>query len=278
MVNGVCYRHKQIGTPRGMQKKTVTINGIVYDVASGKPIAKSTEGVVARHTVTKFAPAEQPKPAPKPDIPPVRHPMVAKAHAAQAQAKLAQKRVPKSAQTIKEQAIREAMEQPTHSRKQITLKKQPTRLHRTLRTTAIALGALFIGGYIAYLNMPAITTGIAAAQSGVHATFPSYTPNGYAIAGPVTADNGIVTIRFDATAAPVSYTIQQQRSDWDSSAVLENYITPNAGNDYLATQANGLTIYTYTQSAAWVNGGILYTIHGNAPLSADQIEHIAISM
>ena len=261
-----------------MQKKTVTIHGIVYDVASGKPVAKSTEGVISRHAITKFAPESPQKPALKPDTPPVRHPIVTKVNATQLQAKQAQNRVPKSAQTIKQQAIREAMEQPMHSRKQITLKQQPTKLQRTLRTGMIALGALLVGGYIAYLNMPAITTAIAANQSGIHATFPSYTPTGYAIAGPVTAKNGIVTIRFNATAAPVNYTIQQQASDWDSSAVLENYITPNAGNNYIATQANGLTIYTYTQSAAWVNGGVLYTIHGNAPLSANQIEHIAISM
>lgn len=257
-------------------KQTITIQGVVYDVESGKPIARSTEGVGARHTIAKFAPAPKPQAPVKPDTPPVHHPIVAKAHAAQAQQ--AQKRVVKPAQAIKEQAIREAMEKPTHSRKPITLKAPSTKLQRQFRLAGAAIAALIVGGYITYLNMPAITTNIAAAQSGIHATFPSYTPAGYGVSGPVTYRDGIVSMDFAATAAPVSYTIQQQRSSWDSSAVLENYVTPNAGTSYATTQANGLTIYTFGQSAAWVNGGIFYTIHGSAPLSADQIQHIAISM
>ena len=66
--------------------------------------------------------------------------------------------------------------------------------------------------------------------------------------------------------------------DWDSSAVLENYVREKAGSDYTISTTGGLTIYSYNAGAAWVNGGILYTITGDAPLSADQIEHVATSL
>jgi hypothetical protein len=46
----------------------------------------------------------------------------------------------------------------------------------------------------------------------------------------------------------------------------------------LTYSERGLTVYTYGSKAAWVNGGILYTLNGNAPLNSDQILKIASSM
>ena len=40
----------------------------------------------------------------------------------------------------------------------------------------------------------------------------------------------------------------------------------------------GLTIYTYGTDAAWVNGGVLYTVEGSANLSNEQIRRIATSL
>lgn len=258
-------------------KKTVTIKGIVYDIASGKPIAKSTDGISVKHDIKKFAPHAPLTPAEKPHIKPVHHPVVAKVHATQALQ--AQSRAPKPAQLIKEHAIQEAMELTDgHSRKQIKLKKHVGKVQRTLRIASAGSMAVLVGAYLMYLSMPVITTNVAAAQAGIRATYPSYTPTGYSLSGPVAYNNGIVSMHFAATSAPVAYTVQQARSSWDSSAVRENYIVPNVGEKYATTQANGLTIYTYGQNAAWVNGGILYTISGDAPLSPEQVQRIAISM
>lgn len=258
-------------------KNTVTINGVVYDIDSGKPIAKSTEGIVAKHNITRFATPAQVTKAAQPDIPATKHPVVTKAHAAQA--KHSQPRVAKPAHVIKHQAIQAAMEQTAgRSRKPFKLKPHIGPLQKALRTGSVAIMALLVGAYLMYLSMPSITTNIAAAQAGIRATYPSYTPSGYALAGPVAFNNGIVTMQFTAKAAPVGYTVAQARSTWDSSAVRENYILPATGNDFATTQANGLTIYTYGKSAAWVNGGILYTIKGDAPLSDEQVQRIAVSM
>ena len=256
------------------ERKTVVIKGTVYDVATGKPLGPAP----VHHTIHKFAPRQDvtPKPAVQ-DIAPLHHPAVAHAHAKQAAAK--QVRTAKPSDVIKNEAITAAMAQTAnHSRKQVkhTLPVSKSRKVMRIATTAAAL--LLLAGYLTYLNMPALSTRIAAIQAGIDATYPTYTPSGYGLSEPVAYKNGMVAIKFAANAGPQQYSITEERSTWDSTAVRENYIQPQVGEKYVTTQTNGLTIYTYGQNAAWVNGGILYTITGNAPLSSDQVQRIAISM
>ncbi len=265
-----------------MSKSTIAVNGALYDAETGKPVVakpiKPHQTSPSPHVIRKFA--NRPKPAAKKvitDIGPARHPAVAKAHAARAATKAP--RVLKSAQTLKQEAVAAAMEQSGKtSRKQHLAKKQVSKRAHTLHVAAIGLVVLLLGAYITYLSMPAISTRVAATQAGIDATFPSYQPTGYRLAAPVAYDNGLVIIKFAANAGPQSFTITEQRSTWDSTAVLENFVVPKVGKDYTVIQANGLTIYTYGQAASWVNGGILYTISGNAPLTTEQIQRIAVSM
>jgi hypothetical protein len=180
---------------------------------------------------------------------------------------------------LKNEAISQALEHaktPSHSRQE---PKQP-RSHRS-RRMSIASGSLavmLIGAYFTYLSMPSLSTRVAAAQAGINAGYPSYRPTGYSLSGPVAFNQGTVSMKFAANAGPGSYTLQQARSGWDSSAVLSNYVEPKVGDQYTTTATNGLTIYTYGTSAAWVNGGILYTISGDAPLSSEQVQRIATSL
>ena len=85
-------------------------------------------------------------------------------------------------------------------------------------------------------------------------------------------------MNFKATTSDANFSVNQSKSSWDSDAVLDNYVTPKAGSSYMPYTERGLTIYTYNNSAAWVNGGILYTVEGNAPLSSEQIRRIATSL
>ena len=73
-----------------------------------------------------------------------------------------------------------------------------------------------------------------------------------------------------------NFTIKQEKSDWNSSAVRE--FVDSKSKDTTTTNSNGLTIYTYGSNAAWVNHGVLYTLEGDAPLSSEQIQRIANSM
>lgn len=135
-----------------------------------------------------------------------------------------------------------------------------------------------LGGYFSYISMPNLSVRVAAAQAGIDASYPSYRPDGYRLNGPVSYADGEVSLKFAANAGPQNFTITQARTTWDSSAIQENIVTPKWGSDYTSYAENGLTIYTHDNQAVWVNGGIRYSIEGDAPLSAAQIRNIATSM
>ncbi len=158
--------------------------------------------------------------------------------------------------------------------------RQPAARHwgRRLSIAGAMVALLAFGGYLTYHNMPAIATRMAAAQAGINASFPSYQPSGYSLVGGISQQQGSVLMKFAANAGPGAFTLTQSRSDWDSSAVLANYVLPSFGRNFATTTSRGLTIYSTHNAAAWVNGGILYTIKGNAPLSSEQVERIAASM
>ena len=137
---------------------------------------------------------------------------------------------------------------------------------------------VLVGGYLTYMNLPVLSVKIAATQAGINATYPDYRPDGYKIDGPVSFTSGQVTINFVANTGTSRFSIKQSKSTWDSSAVLDNVVRPAVGEKYITNQEQGLTIYTYNGNATWVNGGILYNIQGDAPLSGDQLRHIATSL
>ena len=187
--------------------------------------------------------------------------------------------VTKPSQIIKQEAIARAMAQTPdkRDRKEVKQPRSPE-VRRFAGLASASLAILLLGGYFTYLSMPSISTRVAAAQAGIDASYPGYQPTGYSLNGPVAYQQGRVTMKFAANAAPSSFTLDQTKSGWDSSAVLDNYIKPKAGDNYMTTAANGLTVYSYGTNAAWVNRGILYTISGDAPLSDDQIQRIATSL
>ena len=75
------------------------------------------------------------------------------------------------------------------------------------------------------------------------------------------------------------FNLVEEKTSWDSSAVLTNYVLKNWGQDYTIVKGQGLTIYISGSNAAWVNGGVLYVIldDGNA-LKASDLHGIAVSL
>lgn len=236
----------------------------------------------AQHKITKFAPHPTGIARQRPvmtDISPTRHPLAERAVAKQTQQKAvaAHQVAPKPSSVLKNEAIAEATDR-TLMTSQKKFKSHGSRGKRAFSLVSASLALVILGGYFTYLSMPSISTRVAAVQAGIDASYPSYKPSGYSLSGPVAFSDGTVTMKFAANAGSVGYSLTQESSGWDSSAVLDNYVQPKAGDSYLTTTANGLTIYTFGNRAAWVNGGILYTIDGNAPLSTDQIQRIATSV
>jgi hypothetical protein len=227
--------------------------------------------------ITKFAPhpvATAIKKANEtPDIAPKAHPVAARALARTAKPLAAFK----TSKQIKDQAIARALASPIEKSAKV---KKEHRFHWSRRFTIITaiFAVLIIGAYLTYVNIPSISVGFAASQAGISATYPQYKPDGFHLAQPVTYSSGTVTLNFKSNSNDTQYSVVQAQSSWDSSAVLANIVEKAAGQNYITTQESGLTIYQYNNTAVWVNGGILYTISGNALLSDDQIRQIATSM
>lgn len=220
-----------------------------------------------RGAVVRTAPA---------DIAPVIHPIARKAHqAAAAQTHPKPHQVASlSARDIKHAELGKALANaaPTDT----SAAGRPKR--RAFNVAAASLGVLMITGYFTYVNMPNLSVRVAAAQAGIDASYPEYRPVGYRLNGPVAYQDGQVSMKFASNSGPVAFSLNQSKSNWDSSALLEKYVGPRSEGKYATYNDGGLTIYTYGTDAAWVNGGVLYTVEGTATLSNEQIRRIATSM
>lgn len=208
---------------------------------------------------------------------PVRHPMAQRADMAKSQI-IAQKEArntPKPAEQIKREAIEEAINRPVEAPKKVSF---INRHKKIVNIFSIGIAAIVVIAYLLYINIPNFSVCIASAQAGISATYPEYKPDGYSLNGPVIYSDGQVIINFKSNTNPTQFVIKQTKSSWDSSAV-KNMITKDSNGETVFTaEERGLTIFTYNNNAAWVNGGILYTINGNANLSNDQIRRIATSL
>lgn len=184
------------------------------------------------------------------------------------------------AREIKNSMIEQALKNAPDKKQQKAPKKKSffARHPRLLSIGSASLALVLLGGYFTYLNLPDLSVRVAAAQAGINASYPEYQPDGYRLNGPVAANSGKVEIQFASNAGPQGFTITQEKSSWDSSAVVSNIVKPKSNDSYVTTSERGLTIYTYNGNAAWVNKGILYTIEGDAPLSSEQIRRIASSL
>lgn len=281
-------------------QKSATLNRAVVKKAAPAPAPaiQPAQKTVARPaiqkspSITRFAP--HPTGAKQAvrhmDIGPISHPMAAKAQqkaatqatpkpvTAQTQPHKAATHAPKPSQIIKQEAIAEAMKKAPHHNAKAKRPKQPRKHSRMFSVASASLALVMLAGYFTYLNLPNLSVRVAAAQAGFNATYPGYHPDGYSIKGRVAYDDGQVSMKFAANGGPQSFTVKQEKSGWDSSALLANYVEPASNGGYVPHSEKGLTVYVFNNSAAWVNDGIRYTIEGDAPLSSDQILDIATSM
>ena len=180
---------------------------------------------------------------------------------------------------LKEQLIKERLAEVSdrpvkHHKKAGWLGRQ----QRMVTILSSTLALLILGGYLTYITLPSISLRVAASRAGVNANMPEYKPDGYSLDGPITYSPGEVVISYKSnTEASSGYKLVQKATNWDSQAVLDNYVAKLTDN-YLTFQERGVTVYTFGNKAAWVNGGLLYTIEGNAALSSDQILRVATSI
>ncbi len=186
-----------------------------------------------------------------------------------------------SSNAIKEHLLKTQLENAPHSDELPHEIRQAGRLSRRARLMSIAstsLALVLLGGYLTYINIPNLSIRVAAANAGVDASLPRYQPNGYRIHGPIAYSSGEVQVNYQQNGGDKNYRITQRSIDWDPQATLDNYVQPDSKDNYQIHSIQGLTVYTYSNKAVWVNGGVLHIIDGDAPLTGEQVENIAASM
>ncbi len=161
------------------------------------------------------------------------------------------------------------------------LKAEKPKSSKVLKPLGVAASILlvFLAGYYLWrTNYPSLAFKIASSKAGISATMPGYVPDGFELNGNIQSSPGSVSYNLQN---PGSRKIQitQSKTDWDSQALAENYISPKADN-YIALQAQGLTIYMMGSSQAnWVNKGTWYRIESPSnSLTQEQVIKMATSL
>ncbi len=222
------------------------------------------------------------------DLPAQKHQTVEIAKARMAARKKAAQPEHLSAQELKERAIQQALRKVDKIDNDASMMAQfkdagSGKLHFWQKrgfaiAASMAVISLALLGYLVHLNLPDISVRVAAMQTGIEKMYPSYVPSNYRLDGLVKEDAGRVTMNFKNNEGR-KFSLMEEKSSWDSTAVLTNYVKKNWGNDYTIAKGQGLTIYVSGSSAAWVNGGVFYVIsddEGN--LSAADLHDIAVSL
>ncbi|MCL1839382.1 hypothetical protein FWF89_00025 [Candidatus Saccharibacteria bacterium] len=251
-------------------------------------IAKKARGGVR---LTPVAKAEAPKivaqkkPAEKAEV----HPT-----AAVANARVAARKAPAprqlTAQEMKDRAIKQALQRMAtmdddsavmveeQMTEVITKKRGVWRKRKLVVALAMSVVSIALLGYLVHLNLPDLSVRVAAMQSGIESAYPSYVPKGYRMDGLVAENGGKITIDFSHKEGK-RFALIQEKSSWDSAALLSQFVLPQWGDKYEVMKEQGLTIYVSGSSAAWVNGGVFYHIDDPARnLTKQQLHDIAISL
>lgn len=158
---------------------------------------------------------------------------------------------------------------------------KPMKKHRKARFfIAIGCSAAAIAGLVAFVvvNIPNISVKVAAMQTGIDAEYPDYVPRNYSLETVSSDKNEKITMKF-AGPGDAYFILTEENSTWDSTAVLNNYVKQNYSANYSTMHEQGITYYSETGAAAWVNGGILYklTSYGKN-LTKEQIRNLVVSL
>ena len=115
-------------------------------------------------------------------------------------------------------------------------------------------------------------------QTGIDASYPSYVPRDFSLSD-ITSEDGKITLNFKNNTTGDAFSLVEERSSWDSNALLNNYVRDEYGDDYITMREQGLTIYISNSNATWTNGGIIYKIKTlSGTLTKKQLKSIAVSL
>lgn len=186
-----------------------------------------------------------------------------------------------SAKEIKDREIKKAISKADKITAEKKTKK-PAKIHfgvgRVVLALSCAAAAVFAIVYFVNLSAPDLSLRVAAMQTGIEASYPSYVPRDFSLSD-ITSENGKITMGFINRGTGEAFTLVEEKSSWDSNALLENFVRREYGEDYAMVRENGLTLYIKDSDAAWVNGGMVFKLKTTSgTLTKKQIRAIAVSL
>jgi len=189
-----------------------------------------------------------------------------------------------STNASKNQAIKSAIrsvatmntaETPKEMHREFRKKKKGGRIALALLCSAVTVGALVA---FVHFNMPDISVRVAAMQTGIDASYPNIIPRGYTLSNVSSDKDGEIAMVFNNSEGN-SFTLTEEKSTWDSNALLNNFVKKNMSADYSTMREQGITIYTERDLSTWVNGGILFKVKSSGKfLTKEQIRNLATSI
>ena len=185
------------------------------------------------------------------------------------------------ATAVKEDAVKSALKSVATLESDNTAK--PISSKRSLGTKklllAIGCAALVVGiiGYFVSVNTPDISVRVAAMQTGIDATYPTYIPRGYSLSDIVSEEKKISMTFSDSEGS--SFTVTEEKTAWDNETLEASYVRSSWGNNYTSVREQGITIFIAGSNAAWINGNVLYKINSSGNnLTKKQIKSIVTSL
>lgn len=188
-----------------------------------------------------------------------------------------------SAREIKEQEIAKAISATTRSfsqekRHRRHYRKMGFGFRRAVLAMACAAVAVFAIVYFVNVNSPDISMKVAAMQTGIDAHYPNYVPRDYNLSD-ITSENGKITLNFRNDTTGDAFSLIEEKSDWNTNTLLNEFVKPNFGDNYTVISESGFNIYLSNGNAAWMNDGIFYRIVVKAgTLTKKQISTIAAKL
>lgn len=232
--------------------------------------AKAMASASASAKVTKTATAKAAKPAPTARA-------MSAAKSAPKTRKAASERVSmkKSAQDTAAKSAMRSLAKMNDDAPTMKAKRKPHRIALAFACSAITVLGLF---FFVQTNMPDITVKVTAMQTGIDAVYPSYIPRNYSFGDAISEKDGSITMSFNGPEG-ASFTLTEEKSTWDSTALLNNYVKGNFSSDYSTVRERGITVYIDQGDATWVNGGILYKVKSEIRrLTKEQIVNLVSSL
>ena len=245
-----------------------------------KPVAKKQAAPIKKAApVKKTILAKKAAPA-RPSILAAKQATIAARRATRKAVKVAKKtnkndRALKSAAAIISKMSEEPVKKAPKMQREFKKKHKAGRIFLALLCSAGTVAALVA---FVHFSIPDLSVRVAAIQTGIDAAYPTFVPRGYSLSNVTSDKDGIVVMTFTGPES-ASFTLSEEKSTWDSTALLNNYVKKNYPNDFVTLREQGITIYIRGEKASWVNGGLLYKIDASGRyLTKEQIRNIATSL